>query len=59
MTDAEFLRDVSEHYLFWKDLDTYTRLRAIAIDIERMERELNRITQEAREAHAALTELKP
>ena len=59
MTDAEFLRSLAVHFEMVRWSKHAVRLEEIALDHDRMERELNRITQEAREAHAALTELKP
>lgn len=56
MTDADFLRAFANS-LDHRERNAYAdRLRAIATDHERMERELNRITQEGREAHAAMEE---
>lgn len=54
MTDAEFLHSIAVHFecLIWTK--HATRLRAIALEHERMERELTRLMQEGREANAVI-----
>lgn len=53
MTGADELREMALMFRGWEE--RANRLRELAAEYDRMERELTRLMQEGREAHAAIT----